>query len=97
MFKATRIISRLTSIAAQRSKPGSCKLLPMQIRGIQEGPSGPGGPGGSGPGGPDQKDDGKFASDDEGADFESDRRFSNFVLFAGALTMSCLLMASNVM
>ena len=44
-----------------------------------------------------ENDDGKFQSDDEGQDFESDRRFSNFVLFAGSLTLGCLLMASNVM
>jgi len=37
-------------------------------------------------------------SDDEDYDkFESDRRFSNFVLFGGALSLAMIFMASSVM
>ena len=48
------------------------------------------------PNGPNSDVDDKYVSDEEGADFESDRRFSNFVLFAGALTLGAILMVSNV-
>jgi hypothetical protein len=38
-----------------------------------------------------------YESGEEGKkEFESDKRFSNFVLFGGALAMVTLLMASNV-
>jgi len=46
-----------------------------------------------------REDSGKFESDDEGEgkdEFESERRFSNFVLFSGSLALVILLMASNV-
>ena len=46
------------------------------------------------PDGP-QNDD-KYVSDEEGAEFDSDRRFSNYVLFAGALALGAVLMVSNV-
>ena len=52
-----------------------------------------------GGGGPENDND-KYISDGEGGDdqsFDSDRRFSNFVLFGGALALGALLMASNVM
>ena len=36
-------------------------------------------------------DDDKYVSDEEGAEFDSDRRFSNYVLFAGALALGAVL------
>ena len=47
------------------------------------------------PDGPNTESD-KYVSDDEKDDFESDRRFSNFVLFAGTLALGAILMVSNV-
>ena len=41
-------------------------------------------------------DEGGYISDEDGQEFESDRRFSNFILFAGFLSLGGLLMASNV-
>lgn len=38
----------------------------------------------------------KYVSDEEKDDFDSDRRFSNFILFAGTLALAALLMFSNV-
>ena len=38
-----------------------------------------------------------YVSDEEGGEFDSDRRFSNFILFAGVLALGGILMASNVM
>ena len=35
-------------------------------------------------------------TDEDGNNFDSDRRFSNFILFAGILSLGALLMASNV-
>jgi len=37
-----------------------------------------------------------YVSDEEGQSFDSDRRFSNFVLFGGVLALGAALMASNV-
>ena len=53
-------------------------------------------PGGGPPGGGSKNEDDGYVSDDENRDFESDRRFSNFVLFAGCLALGAILMASNV-
>ena len=39
----------------------------------------------------------KYKSDDETKEFESDKRFSNFVLFAGTIALGCIFMASNVL
>jgi len=40
---------------------------------------------------------GGYVSDDDDQQFESDRRFSNFILFTGAFALGVLFMASNVM
>jgi hypothetical protein len=46
----------------------------------------------------DDKDMGQYVSEDEGDDkFDSDRRFSNYILFAGGLSLFLIFMASNVM
>jgi hypothetical protein len=57
----------------------------------QEGPQRPGKQT-LGDGGDDYESDGEEGK----REFESDKRFSNFVLFGGALAMVILLMASNV-
>jgi protein SCO1/2 len=55
----------------------------------------PRGSGGSGkPSGPDQ---GGYTTEEEGASFESDRKFSNYILFAGSFALAVLFMAANVM
>lgn len=56
-----------------------------------------GGPPGGGPGGPEQGggDDG-YTTEEDGATFESDRRFSNFVMFLGSFIMVVIFAASNV-
>jgi hypothetical protein len=56
-------------------------------------PPGPGGPGGKGPG----SGDGGYTTDEEGASFDSDRRFSNFILFTGSFALVILFLESNVM
>jgi protein SCO1 len=38
-----------------------------------------------------------YKTDDDGAEFESDRRFSNFILLIGTLALGGILMFSNVM
>lgn len=61
-------------------------------------PPGMGGPGSGGPGGPNKNDSsGGYTTDEDGTNFESDRRFSNFILFTGAFALVILFMASNVM
>ena len=55
--------------------------------------SGPGGQPGGQPGG----DEDGYGSDGEKKEFESDRRFSHFVLFVGALALGGAFMYSNVM
>ena len=54
-------------------------------------PSGPpkGGPSGNGQDG--------YMTEEEGASFESDRRFSNYILFAGSFALVVLFMVSNVL
>ena len=47
-------------------------------------------------GGDDEPDSG-YVSDEDSREFESDRRFSNFILFTGCLVLGGILMASNVM
>jgi cytochrome oxidase Cu insertion factor (SCO1/SenC/PrrC family) len=42
-------------------------------------------------------DGGKYQSDDENQEFDSDRRFSNFMLFSGTIALACAMMASSVM
>ena len=49
------------------------------------------------PGGGGGGDQDGYVSDEESGDFDSDRRFSNFVLFAGILSLAGILAASNVM
>lgn len=45
-----------------------------------------------------RKDSGAgYTTDEDGSSFESDKRFSNFILFAGALALAIIFMASNVM
>jgi len=56
-------------------------------------PSGMPPPGGKGPG----SGDGGYTTDEEGASFDSDRRFSNFILFTGSFALIMLFLASNVM
>ena len=64
----------------------------LSMRGFSAPPGGGGPPGGDG-----EKDEGMYVSDDESADkFDSDRRFSNFVLFAGSLSLFMIFMASSV-
>ena len=48
-------------------------------------------------GGPEQGggDDG-YTTEEDGATFESDRRFSNFVMFLGSFIMVVIFAASNV-
>ena len=55
-------------------------------------------PGGPPPGGSQNNNNGNdgYVSDEEGGDFDSDRRFSNFILFGGFLALGGILMASNV-
>lgn len=42
-------------------------------------------------------DDDGYVSDEDGKEHDSDRRFSNFILFSGCLALGGILMASNVM
>ena len=49
------------------------------------------------PGGPGGDDKGGYTTEEEGASFESDKRFSNFVLFTGAFALAILFMVSNVL
>ena len=44
-----------------------------------------------------QQDQGGYTTEEEGASFESDRKFSNFILFSGAFALAVLFMVSNVM
>ena len=53
--------------------------------------------GGGAPGGPGGDDKGGYTSEEEGSSFESDKKFSNFVLFSGALALGILFMVSNVL
>jgi protein SCO1 len=57
-------------------------------------PSGGGGAGG--PGGPEGGPDGGYSTDEEGKEFESDRRFSNYIMFIGSFTMMVIFMMANV-
>ena len=59
----------------------------------------PQGPQGDGRGGPKTNIDagGGYTTDEDGASFDSDRRFSNFILFTGAFALAILFMASSVM
>lgn len=50
-----------------------------------------------GKGNGDFDNDTGYVSDEDGKEHESDRRFSNFILFAGCLGLGGILMASNVM
>jgi len=52
-----------------------------------------------GSGGDNDNDDDRsgYVSDEDGREFDSDRRFSNFVLFSGCLALMGILMAANVM
>lgn len=54
--------------------------------------------GGGAPGGApqNQQDAGGYTTEEEGASFESDRKFSNFILFTGAFALVILFMVSNV-
>jgi len=56
---------------------------------------GSGGPGGQG--GPTNNGQEGYTTEEEGASFESDRKFSNYILFAGAFALVVLFMASNVL
>jgi len=56
-----------------------------------------------GPGG-DQNEGGQsggnndgYISDEEGGNFESDKKFNNYILFGGAMALAMCLLASNVM
>jgi hypothetical protein len=42
-------------------------------------------------------ENGGYTSDEDGASFDSDRKFSNFILFTGALALGILFMVSNVL
>lgn len=57
-------------------------------------PSGGGGPPSGGP--PGNGQDG-YTTEEEGASFESDRKFSNYILFAGSFALVVLFMVSNVL
>ena len=37
-----------------------------------------------------------YSTDEEGKEFESDRRFSNYIMFIGSFTMVCIFMIANV-
>ena len=41
--------------------------------------------------------DGGYTTDEDGPSFDSDRRFSNFILFTGAFALAILFMVSNVL
>ena len=41
--------------------------------------------------------DGGYTTDEDGHSFDSDRRFSNFILFTGAFALAILFMVSNVL
>jgi hypothetical protein len=64
-------------------------------------PSGPGGPGPKGDGNMSDKGaagkDSGYTTDEDGTSFESDKRFSNFILFTGAFALAILFMVSNVL
>ena len=47
--------------------------------------------------GDSKSEEGGFTSDEEGQSFDSDRKFSNFVLFTGVLALGILFMVSNVL
>ena len=51
--------------------------------------------GGGGKGGGDQADG--YSTDEDGKEFESDRRFSNYILFLGSFSMVVIFMVANVM
>lgn len=53
----------------------------------------PGGPKGGG----GNNDQGGYTTDEDGASFDSDRRFSNFILFSGTFALAIIFLASNVM
>jgi hypothetical protein len=45
-----------------------------------------------------RKDSGAgYTTDEDGSNFESDKRFSNFILFSGVLALAIIFMASNVL
>jgi protein SCO1/2 len=53
---------------------------------------------GGGPPGPyGDPDRGGYTTEEEGATFESDKKFSNLVLFTGAFALAILFMVSNVL
>lgn len=56
---------------------------------------GPGGPpqGGGGPGG---GNDGGYSTDEDGQSFDSDRRFSNYLMFLASFAMVIIFMIANV-
>lgn len=58
--------------------------------------SGPTPPGGPGQKGGDGDREG-YTTEEEGASFESDKKFSNFILFTGAFALAILFMVSNVL
>jgi hypothetical protein len=47
--------------------------------------------------GPKSEGDAGYTTEEEGASFESDRKFSNFILFSGAIALGILFMVSNVL
>lgn len=53
-----------------------------------------GGPPGGGSGGPDNNDG--YETEEDGKTFESDRRFSNFIMFLGSFSMVIIFAISNV-
>ena len=52
---------------------------------------------GGGPGPQGDPDRGGYTTEEEGATFESDKKFSNFILFTGAFALAILFMVSNVL
>jgi len=51
--------------------------------------------GGGGGGNPNNNDDG-FSTDEEGRDFESERRFSNYMMFLGTFSMVVIFAFANI-
>ena len=53
-------------------------------------------PRGGPPGGGKPMDDGGYSTDEDGQVFETERRFSNYMMFLGSFSMVVIFMIANV-